>query len=150
MSGSKIVVFVHGWSVRSTDTYGRLPDRLKSEATAAGLQIDVKHVYLSKYVSFRDEVRMEDIAAGHGSCDRERTGHSVSSGSGLETGPHHAFHGRPRGSRMVVSLLRENQTSVSHEPPDHARPGQFRYCPGSTGKKHNQPTEELVSGSTAW
>lgn len=62
MSGSKIVVFVHGWSVRSTDTYGRLPDRLKSEATAAGLQIDVKHVYLSKYVSFRDEVRMEDIA----------------------------------------------------------------------------------------
>jgi hypothetical protein len=62
MSGSKMVVFVHGWSVRSTDTYGRLPDRLKIEATAAGLQIDVKHVYLSKYVSFRDEVRMEDIA----------------------------------------------------------------------------------------
>ena len=64
MSGSKMVVFVHGWSVRSTDTYGRLPDRLKTEATAAGLDIDVKHVYLSRYVSFRDEVRVEDIARG--------------------------------------------------------------------------------------
>lgn len=64
MPGSKLVVFVHGWSVRSTDTYGRLPDRLKTEATAAGLDIDVKHVYLSRYVSFRDEVRVEDIARG--------------------------------------------------------------------------------------
>lgn len=64
MPASQIVVFVHGWSVRSTDTYGRLPDRLKAEAVAAGLSIDVTHVYLSRYVSFRDEVRVEDIASG--------------------------------------------------------------------------------------
>jgi hypothetical protein len=61
---SKMVVFVHGWSVRSTDTYGKLPDRLKAEASAAGIELDVNHVYLSKYVSFRDEVRVEDIARG--------------------------------------------------------------------------------------
>ena len=64
MPSPKMVVFVHGWSVRSTDTYGRLPDRLKRDATAAGIDIDVSHVYFSKYVSFRDEVRVADIARG--------------------------------------------------------------------------------------
>jgi hypothetical protein len=58
----KLVVFIHGWSVRSTDTYGKLPERLKVEADENGLDIDVQHVYLGKYVSFRDEVRLEDIS----------------------------------------------------------------------------------------
>lgn len=58
----KLVVFIHGWSVRSTDTYGKLPERLQAEADALGLPIDIQHVYLGKYVSFRDEVRVEDIA----------------------------------------------------------------------------------------
>ena len=30
----RIVVLVHGWSVRNTDTYGGLPERLKREAGA--------------------------------------------------------------------------------------------------------------------
>ncbi len=64
MPGPKMVVFIHGWSVKNTDTYGQLPDRLKIEASAVGLDVDVTHVYLSKYVSFRDEVRVEDIALG--------------------------------------------------------------------------------------
>lgn len=58
----KLVVFIHGWSVRSTDTYGRLPERLIAEADANGLDIDVQHVWLGKYVSFRDEVQLEDIS----------------------------------------------------------------------------------------
>jgi hypothetical protein len=58
------VVFVHGWSVRNTSTYGQLPERLRSEAARRGTPIDVKHVWLGKYVSFRDEVRVEDIARG--------------------------------------------------------------------------------------
>lgn len=57
-----LVVFVHGWSVRSTDTYGKLPERLAAEAKARGVGIDVQHVYLGKYISFRDEVRVEDIS----------------------------------------------------------------------------------------
>lgn len=64
MADSKLLVFVHGWSVRNTNTYGRLPDRLKTEAAAAGIEIDVENIYLSKYISFRDEVRVEDIARG--------------------------------------------------------------------------------------
>jgi hypothetical protein len=61
MNEPMIVVLVHGWSVHSTDTYGKLAQRLKSEGPDA---IDVRHIWLSKYVSFRDEVRMEDLSRG--------------------------------------------------------------------------------------
>ena len=63
MADDRIVVFVHGWSVRNTDTYGGLPAALKREASrAAELRIDVRHIWLGKYISFRDEVRVEDLA----------------------------------------------------------------------------------------
>lgn len=58
----KLVIFVHGWSVRNTKTYGELPARLKNEALAHGIELELHHVYLGKYVSFRDEVRLEDIS----------------------------------------------------------------------------------------
>lgn len=58
----RVVVFVHGWSVYKTDTYGRLPERLAAEGAARGLGLEIEHVYLAKYVSFRDEVRVEDIS----------------------------------------------------------------------------------------
>ena len=32
----RVVVFVHGWSVTHTDTYGGLPERLAAEAEANG------------------------------------------------------------------------------------------------------------------
>jgi hypothetical protein len=68
----KLVVFVHGWSVRSTDTYGQLPQRLRAEAGGAGLDLNIQHVFLGKYVSFRDEVRLEDISrALHAALQRE-------------------------------------------------------------------------------
>jgi pimeloyl-ACP methyl ester carboxylesterase len=51
------LVFVHGWSVRSTATYGNLPDRL---AAATGLPVE--HVHLGKYVSFDDAVTLDDLA----------------------------------------------------------------------------------------
>lgn len=54
----RLVLFVHGWSVHDTAAYGGLPGRLAREV--AGLT--VKDVFLGKYVSFRDEVRMEDLA----------------------------------------------------------------------------------------
>ena len=63
MANPLLVVFVHGWSVTSTETYGGLPARLKREASAAGgPDLDVRNIYLGQYVSFRDEVRLEDIA----------------------------------------------------------------------------------------
>jgi hypothetical protein len=63
MANSRLVVFVHGWSVTNTDTYGELPARLMREAGKdGGPPLDVRNVYLGQYVSFRDEVRLEDIS----------------------------------------------------------------------------------------
>ena len=57
------VVFVHGWSVTHTSTYGDFPERLRREARArAGLNLDIRNIWLGKYVSFHDEVRVADIA----------------------------------------------------------------------------------------
>lgn len=57
------VVFVHGWSVRDTETYGELPKRLLREAREnALLDLDVRQLWLSEYVSFHDEVRVADLA----------------------------------------------------------------------------------------
>lgn len=59
----KLVVLVHGWSVHNTKTYGKLPDRLQSEAQRnGGLRLDVRQIWLGKYVSFRDEIRLEDVS----------------------------------------------------------------------------------------
>jgi hypothetical protein len=57
------VVFVHGWSVTSTDTYGGLPEALVKNAPA-NLDIQITHLYLAKYISFADEVTVDDIARG--------------------------------------------------------------------------------------
>jgi len=58
-----LVVFVHGWSVTNTGTYGGLPDALLRNASRrAGLQF--AHLYLARYVSFADEVTVDDIARG--------------------------------------------------------------------------------------
>ena len=58
-----IVVFVHGWSVTSTDTYGGLPAALVKNAPA-DLDLQITHLYLGKYISFADEVKVDDIARG--------------------------------------------------------------------------------------
>ena len=56
------VVFVHGWSVKNTNTYGQLPERLVREAAARGVDLQTRNVWLSRYVSFRDEVQVEDLS----------------------------------------------------------------------------------------
>jgi hypothetical protein len=55
-----LVVFVHGWSVSNTDTYGGLPEALRKQST----DITVSHLFLGKYISFADEVKVDDIARG--------------------------------------------------------------------------------------
>lgn len=59
------IVLVHGWSVFDTSTYGELPQRLEAESQAGRLpNVSVQTVWLGKYVSFRDEVRLSDLARG--------------------------------------------------------------------------------------
>lgn len=57
-----IIVFVHGWSVTNTNTYGGMPARLRNEAKAQRLDISVKEIFLGRYISFHDEVRLKDIS----------------------------------------------------------------------------------------
>ena len=58
-----MLIFVHGWSVTDTGTYGGLPAALIKNAPA-DLNLQVTHIYLSKYVSFADEVAVDDLARG--------------------------------------------------------------------------------------
>lgn len=64
MPGSRprLIVFVHGWSVTNTDTYGGLPERLVAESRAAGFPLAVRQIFLGRYISFHDAVRIEDIS----------------------------------------------------------------------------------------
>lgn len=55
------LVFVHGWSVTSTSTYGQLPQKLQQGAAAAGLTLTLADIWLSEYVSFDDAVTMPDL-----------------------------------------------------------------------------------------
>jgi triacylglycerol esterase/lipase EstA (alpha/beta hydrolase family) len=62
VGAAMIVIFVHGWNVKNTDTYGQLPRRLQTEAAQRGIELKTGSVLLSEYVSFDDEVTLDDIA----------------------------------------------------------------------------------------
>ena len=55
------LVFVHGWSVTSTATYGALPRQLQQQAAAGGMTLTLADIWLSEYVSFDDAVGMADL-----------------------------------------------------------------------------------------
>ena len=57
------LIFIHGWSVTNTTTYGGLPAALVRNAPPK-LNLQITHLYLAKYVSFADEVSVDDIARG--------------------------------------------------------------------------------------
>ena len=117
MSGElRQVVFVHGWSVRSTDTYGGLPARLRSEARRdPTLRLDVREVWLGQYISFHDEVRIPDIARAFDAAIARELGPDLAAGGGFACITHstggpvvrewlHRFHLRAR-RRCALSHL---------------------------------------------
>src|SRR5690606_8548268 len=65
------LIFVHGWSVSCTDTYGDLPKILAAQAAARGLSLELIDIHLGRYVSFRDEVRMDDVVRAFNQALRE-------------------------------------------------------------------------------
>ncbi|MFC1475430.1 esterase/lipase family protein [Candidatus Zixiibacteriota bacterium] len=67
------LLFIHGWSVTHTDTYGELPEALLDLAPPA-LNLEIHHVYLGRYISFHDEVTMEDIARGFDKARKDEIG----------------------------------------------------------------------------
>ena len=75
-----IVIFVHGWSVTDTNTYGLLPEAIAKQAVDYGLTIDIKHIWLGKYISFDDTVNMSDIVRAFDQALRDQfsEGESIS------------------------------------------------------------------------
>lgn len=74
------VIFVHGWSVTSVDTYGQLPIRLRLEAEQQGHSINLTEIYLGKYISFHDEVRVRDISRAFHAAITEHLSNSITNG----------------------------------------------------------------------
>jgi len=65
------LIMVHGWSVTHTNTYGELPQTLAKLAAQQSLSIDIQHIYLGKYISFNDQVTMDDVASAFDYALRE-------------------------------------------------------------------------------
>lgn len=59
---AQVIVFIHGYSVTNLETYGELPLRIRREAQLRNLDIQTADLYLGRYVSFRDEVVLADVA----------------------------------------------------------------------------------------
>lgn len=70
------IVFVHGWSVVHTNTYGDLPKWLASQPA----KFDIKNVYLGKYISFVDTVTVDDIARAFDLALRDALGPKLDQG----------------------------------------------------------------------
>jgi hypothetical protein len=75
-----IILFVHGWSVRHTDTYGDLPRWLAAQTDADGRPFEVENVFLGKYISFDDTVAMDDIARALGQALERQLGPRLRAG----------------------------------------------------------------------
>jgi len=56
------LLFIHGWGTTNTSSYGELPQALVGKLTRLNIAVDIQHVYLGRYLSFHDEVSMDDIA----------------------------------------------------------------------------------------
>ena len=112
----RLVVMVHGWSVRDPATYGGLPERLKREAEKdPSLDLDVRHIWLSEYASFHNEVALPDIARAFQSALQRELG------AELEAGRRFACIAHSTGGPVIRAWLQQEylakgitQTPMSH------------------------------------
>lgn len=69
------IIFVHGWSVTDTGTYGDMPEWLAKQTGS-----NVQNVYLGKYISFVDTVTADDIARAFQQAITDALGAKVNDG----------------------------------------------------------------------
>jgi hypothetical protein len=81
MTSKIVVVFVHGWSVTNTDTYGGLPARLSAEAKVLGIDIQLEEIYLGRYISFHDEIRVSDISSAFRAAVEDQLSGTLNTGN---------------------------------------------------------------------
>jgi len=75
-----IVIFVHGWSVTHTESYGELPRWLESQAGRDGLDLQVGNIYLGRYISFDDTVTMDDLSRAFDQAVRDELANKIGAG----------------------------------------------------------------------
>ncbi|MGH8279656.1 MAG: esterase/lipase family protein [Gammaproteobacteria bacterium] len=107
----RIVLLVHGWSVRNTDSYGGLPERLRLEAERSpDLELDVHQIWLSEYLSFHNEVTIPDIArAFEAALEREL-------GDALKTGQRFVCITHSTGAPVVRAWLHTFYIDAGRKP----------------------------------
>jgi hypothetical protein len=74
------LVFVHGWSVTNLDTYGELPQRLQNEASKYDFEIKVANIFLGQYITFNDDVRLEDVSRAFNTAVAAQLGGLIAGG----------------------------------------------------------------------
>ncbi|HEX5219286.1 MAG TPA: phospholipase [Verrucomicrobiae bacterium] len=75
-----IVIFVHGWSVRDTSTYGGLPQWLANLGNLGTIKVQVGNVYLGRYISFDDTVTLDDLARAFDQAIRDELADKLKAG----------------------------------------------------------------------
>ncbi|MGE4399947.1 MAG: hypothetical protein AB7D29_10550 [Campylobacterales bacterium] len=71
------LVFIHGWSVTSLSTYGELPEAVQTQASLVGLEVEIENIYLGEYISFHDEVMLDDIARAFDKARQDKLGNEL-------------------------------------------------------------------------
>ncbi len=140
----KLVLFVHGYSVRSTDTYGKLPQRLIRESEADGLiSIDVKHIWLSRYISFNDAVRLEDLARAFGAALEREIRDDLTAGRRFACITHSTGGPLVREwwKRFYVDERRTGECPMSHL---------IQLAPANFGSALSQLGKDRLSRVAAW
>lgn len=67
-----LLIFVHGWSVTDTSTYAKLPEALAEQSHSAGLDIEIQHIWLGRYISFHDAVSVADVSRAFDAALRDK------------------------------------------------------------------------------
>jgi hypothetical protein len=69
-----LLLFVHGYSVTNLDTYGGLPARMQNESEKRDIKLSQMHIFLGRYISFNDELTLDDISRAFDLALREQLG----------------------------------------------------------------------------
>ena len=60
----------------NTNTYGGLPAALSKASIDFGIDLDIEHIFLGKYISFHDEVTVDDISRAMDKALRDLPGNT--------------------------------------------------------------------------
>ncbi len=70
------LLFIHGWGTTNTNSYGQMPAAIAEKMAEQNVDINIQHIFLARYISFHDEVTMDDIARALNKALTELPGNS--------------------------------------------------------------------------